>query len=110
MSFNKQPFDLKIIKKCPVCAHDYNQQSMQILSESELGFLAYVSCKFCGANLLTKFSPAPHGLIGSAILTDLKAQEVLDFAVGDDLSADEVLAVNQEIYKNNLIKQFRNLI
>ena len=110
MSLNNQHFDLKIIKKCPVCARDYNQQGVQILSESEFGFLTYVSCKICGANLLTRFSPAPHGMVGNAILTDLKAQEVLDFAVGDDLSADEVLSINKEIYKNNLIKQFRSLI
>ena len=91
------PFDLKIIKKCPVCSHEYHQNGVQILSENELGFLTYVTCQFCGANLLTKFSPVEQGMVGNAILTDLQAQEVLDFAVGDDLNADEVLEINQEI-------------
>ena len=87
------PLNLKLIKKCPICATDYNQSMIQVLDESEYGILTYASCKDCGANLLTKFASLPQGVIGNAILTDLTPQEVLDFAVGDEISADEVLDI-----------------
>ena len=42
----------------------------------------------------------PFGLAGSAILTDLTADEVLKFKKGEGVSVDDVLDVYQKLEKN----------
>ncbi len=101
------PINLRLIRKCPVCSADYQSAMIQVLDESELGILTYATCATCGASLLTKLASVPQGVVGNAILTDLKPQEVMDFAVGDDLSADDVLAIREVIKNNNLLKNFK---
>lgn len=107
LHLNNNPSNLKIVRRCPVCANEYNQNKIQVLEESEHGLLTYISCQTCGANLLTKISSLAQGLVGQAILTDLQAAEVMNFAVGDDLTADEVLQMQENIYNKQLINQFR---
>ena len=102
--------NLRLIRQCPICNIEYKQSQIQILEESEFGVLTYASCQSCGANLLTKFATLPQGLIGNAILTDLQPQEVLDFASGDDLKADDVLALYQLISKKELITNLKKII
>jgi len=104
------PLNLKLIKKCPICSADYQESMVQILDENEFGVLTYVSCTSCKANLLTKFSSLPQGVIGNAILTDLSPQEVLDFAVGDDMDADNVLDIQAMLSKKELINNLKKLI
>lgn len=101
--------NLRLIRSCPICNQEYRQSMVQVLEENDMGFLTYASCASCGANLLTKFSTLPQGLVGNAILTDLKAEEVLDFASGDVISDDEVLYIQQAISKKNLINQIKKV-
>jgi hypothetical protein len=105
----QSPLNLKLIKKCPVCNMDYQQSMIQVLDESEYGLLAYASCRGCGANLLTKFASLPQGVIGNAILTDLKPQEVMDFASQDELSDNDVLDIQYLISKKELINNLKKL-
>lgn len=107
-NFNS-PLNLKLIKKCPICSTSYQQANIQILDESDFGVLTYASCASCKANLLTKFTSLPQGVIGNAILTDLKPQEVLDFATESDIEADEVLDIQAMLSKKELIKNFKKL-
>lgn len=104
------PINLRLIRKCPVCSNDYQQSMIQVLDETELGVLTYATCSKCGANLLTKLSSVPQGVVGNAILTDLKPQEVMDYAIGDDLSADDVLTMRELINNKELINKFKELI
>mgnify|MGYP004004868237 CR=1 FL=1 len=108
-NFNS-PLNLKLIKKCPICSSDYKQSMIKILDENELGVLTYASCSNCKANLLTKFSSLPQGIIGNAILTDLSPQEVLDFATDNDIDADDVLDIQAMLSKKELIKNFKKLV
>lgn len=99
--------NLRLIKKCPVCELEYKQSMIQVLDENEFGMLTYASCLSCGANLLTKFASMSQGVIGNAILTDLKAHEVIDFANSDSLSSDDVLDIYDKLddgFLNNLRK------
>ncbi|MBT6690924.1 hypothetical protein HOB10_01155 [Candidatus Parcubacteria bacterium] len=105
----QSPLNLKLIKKCPVCNMDYQQSMIQVLDENEYGLLTYATCKSCGANLLTKFASLPQGVIGNAILTDLKPQEVMDFAGQDDLSDNDVLDIQYLISKKELINNLKKL-
>ena len=107
---SNSPLNIKLIKKCPVCANDYNQSQIQVLHESDYGILTYATCKKCSSNLLTKFSSLPQGIVGNAILTDLKPQEVIDFAIGDDLEADQILDMQKMIKDNSLINNFKEII
>ena len=99
--------NLRLIKKCPICNTDYIQSQMQVLDESEFGVLTYITCRSCGANLLTKFASLPQGLIGNAILTDLEPQEVMSFASMSDLTADEVLEIQQNFMGKDIINKIR---
>ncbi|MFA6467023.1 MAG: hypothetical protein WCV71_04130 [Patescibacteria group bacterium] len=104
------PLNLKLIKKCPICSSDYQESMIQILDENEFGVLTYATCSSCQANLLTKFSSLPQGIIGNAILTDLNPQEVLDFALGNEIDADNVLDIQAMLSKKELIKNLKKLI
>lgn len=104
------PANLKLIKKCPICSSDYKQSMIQVLDENEYGVLTYATCSNCSANLLTKFTSLPQGVIGNAILTDLSPAEVLDFAADSDLSADDVLNIQHLLSKKELIKSLKKLI
>ncbi|RJQ35130.1 hypothetical protein C4566_01270 [Candidatus Parcubacteria bacterium] len=104
------PLNLRLIKKCPVCNTDYQQSMIQVLDESEFGVLTYATCDRCGANLLAKFASMPQGVIGNAILTDLKPQEVMDFATNESISDDDVLDMQYMIGKKELINSLKKLI
>ncbi|PWB39013.1 MAG: hypothetical protein C3F02_00130 [Parcubacteria group bacterium] len=101
--------NLRLIRSCPVCNQEYRQSMIQVLDESEMGFLTYATCSTCGANLLTKFSSLPQGVIGNAILTDLRAEEVLEFADREVLTEDDVLYIQQVISKKDLLNSIKKI-
>lgn len=102
------PLNLRLIRHCPICQHEFNQQSIQVLHENDLGALTYMVCGFCGARLLTKLSSLPQGVVGNAILTDLKPEEVLDFVgQADSIQADDVLAVHKLINQQEFFKAIK---
>ncbi|PLX25218.1 hypothetical protein C0580_02935 [Candidatus Parcubacteria bacterium] len=83
---------------------------VQVLDESEYGVLTYATCNSCGANLLAKFASLPQGVVGNAILTDLKPQEVMDFAGDDNIADDDVLDLQYLISKKELVNNLKKLI
>ncbi len=99
------PLNLRLIRNCPICQHEYQPANVQVLNESEFGVLTYATCSFCGAHLLTKFANLPQGVVGNAILTDLQAQEVLTFAEQLAVTGDDVLAAHQLLNNQELIKE-----
>lgn len=108
-NFNS-PLNLKLIKRCPICSVDYQPANIQVLDENEFGVLTYASCASCKANLLSKFTSLPQGVIGNAILTDLSPQEVLDFATDTAIEADDVLDIQAMITKKELINNLKKII
>lgn len=103
------PLNLRLLRNCPICQHEFNTNSVQILSENDFGVLTYMTCLACGARLLTKLSTQPQGIVGNAILTDLRPEEVIDFAGGaDSIQADDVLAVHQLINNQEFFKVIKN--
>lgn len=103
------PLNLRLIRNCPICQHEFKANSIQVLSENDFGALTYMICAFCGARLLTKLSSMPQGIVGNAILTDLKPEEVMDFSGNaGNIQADDVLAVHQLINDQEFLKQLNN--
>src|SRR3989339_565653 len=91
----KGQFSLKLIQKCPVCNHDYTDGRIEILTESEMSFLAYLTCVYCSSSIIVRVMTMPHGLIGNAILTDLTSSEVMDFSLESEIEANNVLSLHE---------------
>ena len=107
-SFNL-PLNVRLIRNCPICQHEFKSNAIQVISENDFGALTYMICSACGARLLTKLSMMPQGVVGNAILTDLKAEEVMEFSgSADSIGADDVLAVHKLINNQEFIKQLNN--
>lgn len=88
-------FSLRLIQKCPVCGRDYNGGRIEILSETDQSFLAYMSCGFCSSSIIVRVLTLPHGLVGNAILTDLHGLEVLSFSDVEPVLSNQVLEMHQ---------------
>ena len=85
----------KLIDKCPVCSTSTADDLVEIVAEDEHGFLSYLRCSVCHTGLLARVSQVPHGLMGTAMITDLELPEVRRFGEGDAVGSDEVLAVRE---------------
>ncbi len=86
---------MRLIQKCPVCNRDYSGGRIEILSESEQSFLAYMSCGLCASSIIVRVLTLPHGLVGNAILTDLNGSEVLNFSAAEPVLSNQVLELHQ---------------
>ena len=107
---NKNQFSLRLVQKCPVCNKDYNQGKVEILEESEMSFLAYLTCNACFSNILVRVNTLPHGVIGNAILTDLSSREVLNFTNQSDIESNNVLEIHEIIGKDSeFVERMRNI-
>lgn len=89
--FSANPFNVRLMQRCPMCRAEQVSANVDILEEGAGGFLAYLSCTKCGASLIVRVAALPQGLVGNAILTDLESDEVSRFAGGEDVGADDVL-------------------
>ena len=94
-------FSLRLIQKCPVCNQDYTNGKIQILTEENNTFLAYLTCGQCNSSILVRVMTMPHGLVGNAILTDLASDEVLQFSSEERVSSNNVLEVHDYLTKKS---------
>ncbi len=88
---------LRLIKQCPVCNTSYTSRKVQIVDFTETGVLLYFSCPICQSSLLAQIVEMPFGMVGSAMLTDLKFNEVQKFKNAQPVNADDVLEVYQKL-------------
>jgi len=94
---------LMLIKQCPLCNNSYHPQRTEILEEGGNTFLAHLSCSYCGSHLIIRVVASAHGLIGTASITDLQANEVLIFRDEEVISVDDILELAELIKKNDLL-------
>ena len=88
---------LRLIKQCPVCSTKYVSRKVQIIDYAESGVLLHFSCPTCFSSLLANVTEMPFGLVGSAMLTDLQAEEVLKFKNKEKVTSDDVLDVYERL-------------
>lgn len=94
---------LMLIKKCPLCNNNYYPDKLEILDEAGNTFLAYLSCNNCGSHLIVRVIASPHGLVGTASITDLQANEVMSFSEEEVISANEIIELIEILRKNGLM-------
>lgn len=93
---------LRLIKVCPVCNTKYTQNTAKVVDKAEeYGILIHFSCPVCKTSLVVNMFELPFGLVGSAMVTDLQADEILKFKNSEKVTVDDVLEVYQELEVNN---------
>ncbi|HPI67115.1 MAG TPA: hypothetical protein PKZ16_01030 [bacterium] len=88
---------LRLIKQCPVCATKYEARKIQIIDFTENGVLVHFFCDVCQSSLLAQITEMPFGIVGSAMLTDLVAEEVNKFRNSGPVTIDDVIEVHQKL-------------
>lgn len=94
---------LLLIKKCPLCNNNYLADKLEILDDSGNTFLAYLSCGYCGSHLIVRVVASPHGLVGTASITDLLADEVMTFSQEEIITANDIIELVAIIKKSELL-------
>jgi len=100
---SRRDASMMLIKKCPLCNNNYLADKLAILDDRGNTFLAHLSCTYCGSHLIIRVVASPHGLVGTASITDLQANEVLSFNEEKELSADEIIELIGIIKKGELM-------
>jgi uncharacterized protein YbaR (Trm112 family) len=87
---------LHLIKSCPVCKTKFGEAQISIVEKDE-GQKATVllSCQSCKSSLLAKVVEMPFGILGTASLTDIQANEAKKFVEGEKVNFNDVL----DLYK-----------
>lgn len=87
-----QPLSYRMISRCPMCSASAHSAHIEMIDESTDGsVLMYARCGKCNVGLLASLSTSQHGMQGAAILTDLRRNEIENFADSDPITADEVM-------------------
>ncbi len=82
----------KLVRKCPVCGHEYNHNKIKILKTQDLYILSYLKCDSCNTGLALKILMLPHGIVGQAVVTELDDQELKNLStVSESISSEDVL-------------------
>ncbi|HOY56130.1 MAG TPA: hypothetical protein PLH37_01780 [bacterium] len=94
---NITEYALKLIKICPVCGMNYKIENINAVEENAEDFLVCFSCSACQSSLLSRVMSMPFGLVGSAILTDLKVEEIDKFKDSEPVTANDVLNIYERL-------------
>ncbi len=102
-------FPKKILQKCPVCGADYDAKKVQLIDAEDLSILSYFKCETCLSGIALKIMIMPHGLVGQAIVTDLEANEIMNYKNKKDLvNSKDVLEVYSFFKsKNDLMQEIK---
>ncbi len=103
MNHNSHFLSLKLIQKCPACNNQFQQATVTILDESEFSLLAHLHCLNCSVNLLANVVTMPQGMVGNAILVDLRSDEAPEVIARSALTEDDFLNLYQQVTDSNFI-------
>ena len=81
----------KIIQECPLCGTPYENYSVRIVKQSDMGSLLYFKCVQCASGLVASVVEAPFGLLGSGLITDLHYEEVSLFLKSPPITEDDAI-------------------
>lgn len=102
LNSSRRDASLLLVKQCPLCNRAYLPEHLVVLDDTGGTFLAHLSCSNCGSHLIIRVVASPNGLIGTASITDLLADEVMNFNDNEVVTADDVLDLSDIIKENSL--------
>lgn len=76
MSSAEQHLDyMKLMRECPVCSEEYDDEAVQVLEDRETSSTIHVACESCHNAILALVLSTPVGMSTIGILTDLTAAD-----------------------------------
>jgi hypothetical protein len=82
---------MQIISNCPICNSRNFPAQIKMVTENGDTHLLHVTCRKCQSSLLVLVTLGAQGLASMGVLTGLTSDDVLKFASGSPVSADEIL-------------------
>lgn len=92
---SEQMSPLPILKQCPVCASEYEEDGTSVIEESEEAEVLHLSCRNCRVALLVCNVESPLGMSSIGTLTDLSADDTRRFRERDSFTSDDVLDLHE---------------
>jgi len=89
--FNDNP---TLITHCPVCNQRYDPLEARILEEGDNAHLVYISCRDCRSAILAVIVANNMGISSLGLITDLSADDVMNFKSDTPVSVDDVIEVH----------------
>ena len=98
--FNDNP---TLITHCPVCNFRYDPLEARVLEEGDSAHLVYIRCRDCKSSILAVIVSSNMGISSIGLITDLNADDVMDFRTAKLISADDVIEVHQFLSKEKVL-------
>jgi hypothetical protein len=92
---------LKLMKKCPLCEHDYEENKIVLLDEYKNNHLVHVTCPECNNAILHMALSSSLGMNAIGIITDLSAMEVARFKMRPEINEDNLLDFHKFIKESD---------
>lgn len=93
---------IKLVSYCPLCETQYNVRKAKVLEEHEDAQLIHIKCTKCKASVVAVIVMNQMGVSSVGLVSDLTSDEVAKFGNMHTISADEVLAIHNELQNKNL--------
>lgn len=81
----------KLMRECPVCGTDYQDDAFHILSEADDLATVHVTCESCDNAIMALFAVTPMGMSTVGIITDLSPDDYDVMESLNTISEDDVL-------------------
>lgn len=100
-------------KFCDRCGNAYNENDMEIISESKLGLACKLGCKSCGNTYMFHINSPVDGMLAAKRIetkTEMTSQEIRKFSIGaSQIDSDEIIDVFTALEKVSTIDDFNKL-
>ncbi len=90
---------LQLVSYCPLCQAPARPQKIRILEAKEDSQLIHVDCSSCHSSILALVINSNYGVASVGLATDLSEEEVIRFKEASLVTADDVIAIHDLLYK-----------
>lgn len=101
--FNDNP---TLITHCPVCNLRYDPLEAKVIEEGENAHLVYIRCRDCHSSILAVIVSNNLGISSIGLITDLSADDVLEFKTAQPVSCDDVIEAHQFLSKEKVLVDY----
>jgi hypothetical protein len=97
---------LKLMRSCPLCKHEFGEESVRVLEQREESHLVHVTCPKCLSAVLAVILVSPLGMSSVGVFTDLDAADVMKIRHKRIFSEDDVLDFYKFVERHSVTKEF----